>query len=234
MAVCRMIAAYPKVFAVPIVVYALSIQKMSELVDTREIPDLQFGFSPNEVQKLMNDQWGPEGCQAYATVAMMDLFPQCSLLKRQLPPSKAATKTDGEPSFKKPHLPVVDRCLKRTPPVCHCGRRSRRLTVQAVGPNTGRHFLACANGNRRSGGCKFFVWEEESERRQQEQRQRSWSVFVPEERNREEVGDDNDGDSKQGSEVTTSTVIGKHASAQKSKISSNSRVQYFGNVPMRL
>ena len=79
------------------------------------------------------------------------------------------------------------------------------------------------------------MWEEESERRQQEQRQRSWSVFVPEERNREEVGDDNDGDSKEGSEVTTSSVIGDHVSAaQKSKISSNSRVQYFGNVPMRL
>jgi hypothetical protein len=75
MAICHFLATHPKALVVPLVVYALSIQRMSQLVDTSEIPDLRFGFSPNELHMLMHDQWGPEGCQAYAAAAMMDLFP---------------------------------------------------------------------------------------------------------------------------------------------------------------
>lgn len=73
--ICRFLASHPPTFIIPIVVYALSIQKMGQLVDTNEIPDLQFGFTPHGMRQLMQEQWGPEGCQAYADASMMDLFP---------------------------------------------------------------------------------------------------------------------------------------------------------------
>lgn len=59
-----------------------------------------------------------------------------------------------------------------TPPLCDCGRRSRRLTVSKVGPNQGRVFYTCPVKKSRSSfgkspvkvaktklGCKFFCWE---------------------------------------------------------------------------
>ena len=58
-----------------------------------------------------------------------------------------------------------------TPPLCHCGRRTRRRAVINPGPNQGRAFFACSfsHGRTTSGanadkkksksGCKFFRWE---------------------------------------------------------------------------
>lgn len=58
-----------------------------------------------------------------------------------------------------------------TPPLCHCGRRTRRRAVINPGPNQGRAFFTCSfsHGRTTSGanadkkksksGCKFFRWE---------------------------------------------------------------------------
>ena len=58
-----------------------------------------------------------------------------------------------------------------TPPLCQCGRRTRRRSVVNPGPNQGRAFFACSLNHGRSGlganannkksksGCVFFRWE---------------------------------------------------------------------------
>ena len=46
-----------------------------------------------------------------------------------------------------------------TPPLCQCGRRSRKRQVYSVGPNTGRIFLSCTlKGRNTKAGCSFFSW----------------------------------------------------------------------------
>ena len=57
--------------------------------------------------------------------------------------------------------------MKRTPPMCECGRRSNRKVVQTPGPNVGRVFFACPLGRKGAGkksGCGFFKWEEQIQR----------------------------------------------------------------------
>lgn len=52
---------------------------------------------------------------------------------------------------------------KITPPLCNCGRRSKRLTVSSIGPNQGRAFYSCPIGKRIEGkkkGCGYFKWED--------------------------------------------------------------------------
>lgn len=58
-----------------------------------------------------------------------------------------------------------------TPPLCQCGRRTRRRSVVNPGPNQGRAFFSCSLNHGRSGlgssvsnkkskgGCNFFRWE---------------------------------------------------------------------------
>ena len=58
-----------------------------------------------------------------------------------------------------------------TPPLCNCGRRTRRRSVINPGPNQGRAFFTCSLNHGRSSlsssadkskaksGCKFFRWE---------------------------------------------------------------------------
>ena len=58
-----------------------------------------------------------------------------------------------------------------TPPLCQCGRRTRRRCVVNPGPNQGRAFFSCSFNHGKSGlgsnvskkksegGCKFFRWE---------------------------------------------------------------------------
>merc|ERR1719219_38167 len=46
-----------------------------------------------------------------------------------------------------------------TPPLCICGRRSRKRQVYKPGPNTGRVFWSCnLRGNNTKAGCRFFLW----------------------------------------------------------------------------
>ena len=62
--------------------------------------------------------------------------------------------------------------MKRTPPMCGCGRRAQRKIVQSPGPNQGRIFFCCPNGRKKtvgcfgikSGqtGCGYFKWEQPS------------------------------------------------------------------------
>lgn len=50
---------------------------------------------------------------------------------------------------------------KVTPPMCECGRRTKRKLVAKVGPNEGKPFYICPNssGSNKSRGCGFFKWE---------------------------------------------------------------------------
>ena len=53
--------------------------------------------------------------------------------------------------------------MRKTPPMCKCGKRSKRKFVQSPGPNVGRAFYCCSaprgsNGVKKS-GCGFFQWE---------------------------------------------------------------------------
>ncbi|XP_040296998.1 ERI1 exoribonuclease 2 isoform X1 [Bufo bufo] len=50
-----------------------------------------------------------------------------------------------------------------TAPMCHCGRRAKKLTVSNLGPNHGRVFYSCSVRKRNddSGkGCNYFKWED--------------------------------------------------------------------------
>ncbi|CAG2229660.1 ERI2 [Mytilus edulis] len=53
--------------------------------------------------------------------------------------------------------------MKGTPPLCKCGKRSKRRMAQTPGPNMGRFFfLLWASGYNSAGnrnGCGFFKWE---------------------------------------------------------------------------
>jgi hypothetical protein len=53
--------------------------------------------------------------------------------------------------------------VRITPPLCSCGRRSKRLVVSKPGPNQGRTFFACSlkksEACRLNSGCGFFKWE---------------------------------------------------------------------------
>ena len=54
--------------------------------------------------------------------------------------------------------------MKRTPPLCDCGRRSNRKMVQTPGPNVGRFFYACPLGRKgpqKKSGCGYFKWEQQ-------------------------------------------------------------------------
>ncbi|XP_071455278.1 DNA topoisomerase 3-alpha [Hetaerina americana] len=42
------------------------------------------------------------------------------------------------------------------PIVCQCGQNALKLTVRKAGPNTGRQFYKCSQGQ--GGGCDFFLW----------------------------------------------------------------------------
>lgn len=58
--------------------------------------------------------------------------------------------------------------MKKTPPLCLCGRRAHRKVVQTAGENQGRVFYCCPRGRCSSGntsltGCKFFLWESQHE-----------------------------------------------------------------------
>ena len=77
---------------------------------------------------------------------------------------------------KKPTSPVTPpvACFNGggvTPPLCNCGRRTRRRSVINPGPNQGRAFFTCSLNHGRSSlgsnadkaksksGCNFFRWE---------------------------------------------------------------------------
>lgn len=50
--------------------------------------------------------------------------------------------------------------MRKTPPMCECGCRAKRKSVQSPGPNFGKSFFCCRGRQRGSRpGCKFFRWE---------------------------------------------------------------------------
>ena len=73
--ICRFLVNHPPAIVAVIIINALALLRMTQLVDTSEIPDLKFGFTPKQIHELMQEQWGQEGCQAYANAAFLDLCP---------------------------------------------------------------------------------------------------------------------------------------------------------------
>lgn len=53
--------------------------------------------------------------------------------------------------------PVPFNGGKITPPLCDCGKRTRRKVVSSPGPNQGKPFYSCSKG--RTSGCGYFKWE---------------------------------------------------------------------------
>ena len=60
-----------------------------------------------------------------------------------------------------PVLGTAGSAMKSTPPLCKCGRRSKRRMVQSPGQNTGRFFFSCSirHSAASKNGCDFFKWE---------------------------------------------------------------------------
>ena len=89
-----------------------------------------------------------------------------SCVKRPLPAqaSKTTPVQSGCGAFKTP-LPLKppgSSEMKRTPPMCTCGRRAKRKYVQNPGPNLGRTFFCCGatpGRSLKSKGCNFFKWD---------------------------------------------------------------------------
>ncbi|KAM4829338.1 ERI1 exoribonuclease 2 isoform 2-T2 [Thomomys bottae] len=54
------------------------------------------------------------------------------------------------------------KSTKMTPPLCKCGRRSKRLVVSNNGPNHGKVFYCCPVGKYRENRkcCGYFKWEQ--------------------------------------------------------------------------
>ncbi|XP_064009893.1 ERI1 exoribonuclease 2 isoform X2 [Pogoniulus pusillus] len=50
---------------------------------------------------------------------------------------------------------------KATPPLCHCGRRAKKLHVSNAGPNHGKAIFCCPVGKHEGNkkGCGYFKWE---------------------------------------------------------------------------
>ena len=84
-------------------------------------------------------------------------------------PSSGVQTSSG--SFKTPLQTVrsVSSSMRVTPPLCLCGRRSKRRQVQNCGPNMGRLFFTCSIGQPAGstvggkGSCGFFQWESPGE-----------------------------------------------------------------------
>ena len=68
------------------------------------------------------------------------------------------TPDSGDKTLKSLGFPAATSStrLRRTPPLCSCGKRSKRKAVQTPGPNVGRFFFCCPSGKDR---CGFFKWE---------------------------------------------------------------------------
>lgn len=65
--------------------------------------------------------------------------------------------------------------MKATPPLCKCGRRSKRRMVQSPGPNLGRFFFSCSGGKTTDrNGCGFFQWESSTQSSGSTSRNRSF------------------------------------------------------------
>lgn len=83
-------------------------------------------------------------------------------------------KTFTSHPVKTPPVSLPVNCFNRgrtTPPLCYCGRRTRRKSVVNPGPNQGRAFYSCSANHDRckstltvgqkapKAGCNFFRWE---------------------------------------------------------------------------
>ena len=53
--------------------------------------------------------------------------------------------------------------IKKTPPLCGCGRRCKYLVVSKPGPNCGRRYYTCPkyspSTSPKTSGCQFFKWD---------------------------------------------------------------------------
>ena len=70
--------------------------------------------------------------------------------------NKLFDKSRNDSGYESPREPAH---VDGTPPLCQCGRRSRKRQVYKVGPNMGRIFWSCnLKGRNTKAGCNFFLW----------------------------------------------------------------------------
>merc|ERR1740129_1309965 len=81
---------------------------------------------------------------------------QLNLVNLQLQTSPATTsKSPGNTSNPRKENNNSWTGIRKTPPLCGCGRRSKFLVVSKPGPNCGRRFYSCP----KTSGCQFFKWD---------------------------------------------------------------------------
>ncbi|KAA0721648.1 ERI1 exoribonuclease 2 [Triplophysa tibetana] len=100
----------------------------------------------------------------YASVSRFFGLKTTSFSVYKDPSTRPPVSTSAQPRVSRPPLSsAVNHSVRRTSPLCSCGRRARRLTVGNGGPNHGRVFYCCpvrrqsCDGRRK--GCDFFQWE---------------------------------------------------------------------------
>ena len=82
----------------------------------------------------------------------------CSSLGQFRTPSTAEWMKVKRPQQCSPRDPLTPiNGGKITPPLCSCGRRTKRKVVVSPGPNEGKPFYSCPLG--RGAGCGYFKWE---------------------------------------------------------------------------
>ncbi|XP_065125599.1 ERI1 exoribonuclease 2 [Paramisgurnus dabryanus] len=84
-------------------------------------------------------------------------------------PSNRTPVSTSKPSVSRPPLSSsVNHSVRKTAPLCGCGRRAKRLTVGNGGPNHGRVFYCCPvrrqSCDGRQKGCEFFQWESSTQK----------------------------------------------------------------------
>jgi len=87
----------------------------------------------------------------------------------ETPPEKMAACVTPTPISSKavynvtPHSSMMSMASvhRVTPPMCDCGRRTKRKLVTKTGPSEGKPFYVCpsSSGSNRGRGCGFFKWE---------------------------------------------------------------------------
>lgn len=77
---------------------------------------------------------------------------------------KREDSNSGSPRLSSTSLPGAGSGHKVTPPICGCGKRTKRKCVSSPGPNEGKMFFACpfGRGSSTEKGCGYFKWETHS------------------------------------------------------------------------
>ena len=119
-------------------------------------PFLMYQTSQKMVRLFIINGNGHDLILKMFILQMQELEQNCSISK-----SKDQKKTPLRENKISPMSDILSRSLKRTPPLCLCGRRARCLTA-STSMNYGRRFYACSlsSNSKKASKCRFFLWED--------------------------------------------------------------------------